>query len=46
MNGVDQWVEGEVDFDQSATSVRFRGIRGGQSRSNPYGDIALDDVEV
>ena len=33
-------------FDTTPSSVTIRGVRGGASRAEPFGDIAIDDVQV
>ena len=45
--GLDAWLEATVDFDAATTSsVVLRAVRGGADRSEPRGDIAIDDVTV
>ena len=46
-NGQDLWIEAAgVDFDDSAVRVSLRGTRGGTSTATPFGDLAIDDLEV
>ena len=44
----DVWRDQMLDFsrDASATRVLIRGVRGGTSVQQPFGDIAIDDVMV
>ena len=40
------WREAVVMFDTAPSSVTIRGVRGGASRAEPFGDIAIDDIQV
>ena len=40
------WREAVVMFNTAPSSVTIRGVRGGASRAEPFGDIAIDDVQV
>ena len=40
------WREAVVMFNTAPSSVTIRGVRGGASRAEPFGDIAIDDIQV
>ena len=44
--GVDEWFPAEIDFTESAGRLVFRAIKGGSNPSEPFSDIAIDDVSV
>lgn len=50
-NGVNEWRSDTVEFniDPSVSPrwrIRFRGIRGGDTGGQPFGDIAIDDITL
>ena len=40
------WRQATVDFNAPISSVKLRAVRGGTSRAELYGDIAIDDITV